>query len=299
MVRKGPQKPRPRLTLHQQMVSEAMQQRYAKAVLCFLTFLADSDLPSATIVHLCEAASEWVEFLYADGERKGLASDGLAGLQYYLPRCPAKLKLAWKLVKVWQRVEPPMRVLPMSPLVVLGMAGLAAGLGLSEVAAGLLVCFDGILRSGELYQLRVSDVTFYTGKAALRLGLTKAGKRSGQEEMVVINSYLAVRWLRRACRGKRGSQLVLAQGADFFRKWFKLLLSEFKIHDLIVSTQRRTHLGLPGAPEHGTHAPARTLGVHVLCPNLSSRCSRHDSPSQTGSVANFTGQTSNGVSVNG
>ena len=100
MVRKGPQKPRPRLTLHQQMVSEAMQQRYAKAVLCFLTFLADSDLPSATIVHLCEAASEWVEFLYADGERKGLASDGLAGLQYYLPRCQAKLKLAWKLVKV-------------------------------------------------------------------------------------------------------------------------------------------------------------------------------------------------------
>ena len=32
-----------------------------------------------------------------------------------------------------------MRVLPLSPLVVLGMAGLAAALKLPEVAAGLLV----------------------------------------------------------------------------------------------------------------------------------------------------------------
>ena len=140
-----PPRPRPRLTLREQMITAGMQLRYSKAALCFLTFLADSDLRSQKVSQLCEAASQWVEFLYADGERKGLASDGLAGLQYYLPQCQGKLKLAWKLVKVWQKIEPPMRVLPLSPLVVLGMAGLAAALKLPEVAAGLLVCFDGIL----------------------------------------------------------------------------------------------------------------------------------------------------------
>ncbi|CAE7765025.1 unnamed protein product [Symbiodinium sp. CCMP2592] len=235
MGKQSAPKPRPRLTLRDQMVTAAMQLRYARAVLNFLTFLADSDLASHKISHLCDAASEWVEFLYADGERKGLASDGLAGLHFYLPQCHGRLKLAWKLVKVWQRIEPPMHVLPLSPLVVLGMAGLAAGVGLSEVAAGLLVCFDGLLRSGEFYQLRVSDATFYSDRAALRLGLTKGGKRTGQEEMVIINSCLAVRWLRKACAGKRGSQLVMTQGAGLFRKWFKILLAEFRLQDLHIN----------------------------------------------------------------
>ena len=116
-----------------------------------------------------------------------------------------------------------------SPLVVLGMAGLAAAIKLPEVAAGLLACFDGILRSGEFYQLRVSDVTFYSDRAALRMGLTKGGKRTGQEEMVITNSLVAVRWPRPACAGKRGSQLVLDKGSLFSRKWFKILLSEFRI----------------------------------------------------------------------
>ena len=170
MVRRCAQRARPQLTLYEQMVSRAMRARYAQAVLGFLTYVSDADFSVHRISQLCEVASSWVEFLYADGQRKGLASDGLAGLQYFLPQCQGRLKLAWKLVKVWQRVEPPMRVLPLSPLLVLGMAGLAAGLGLPDIAAGLLICFDGILRSGELYQLRVADVTFYASRASLRLG---------------------------------------------------------------------------------------------------------------------------------
>ena len=86
-----------------------------------------------------------MEFLYADGQRKALASDGLAGLQHYTPACQGKLKQDWKLIKVRQRVEPPSHVLPVSPLILLGMAGLAVGVNLP-----LLVCFDGVLRSDEL-----------------------------------------------------------------------------------------------------------------------------------------------------
>ncbi|CAE7323141.1 unnamed protein product [Symbiodinium sp. CCMP2456] len=235
MVRKCAQRARPQLTLHEQMVSRAMRARYSQAVLCFLTYLSDADLAMRRISELCEAASSWVEFLYADGQRKGLASDGLAGLQYFLPQCQGRLKLAWKLVKVWQRVEPPMRVLPLSPLLVLGMAGLAAGLGLPDIAAGLLICFDGILRSGELYQLRVADVTFYESRAALRLGLTKAGKRTGQEEMVVVNSRIAINWLRRACARRSGDELLIRRGPDFFRKCFKLFVAEFGLSDANIN----------------------------------------------------------------
>ena len=51
--------------------------------------------------------------------------------------------------------------LPLSLLILLGMAGVAAGLYLPRVAAGLLACVDGVLRSGEPYHLCVGDVTIY------------------------------------------------------------------------------------------------------------------------------------------
>ena len=64
---------------------------------------------------------------------------------------------------------------------------------------------------------------------------TNGGKRTGQEEMVIINSRLAVCWLRQACAGKCGSQFVLDKGSPFFRKWFKILLSEFRLDDLHIN----------------------------------------------------------------
>ena len=123
-----------------------------------------------------------------------------------------------------------MRVLPLSPLVLLGMAGLAARLQLRDVAAGLLICFDGMLRSGELYNLTVGDI-----HAVLRLGLTKSGKRTGREEMVVINSVVAVAWLRVACQGRSLQEPLLRRGADHFRKCFKLFLQAFSLDNLLLN----------------------------------------------------------------
>ena len=83
----------------------------------------------------------------------------------------------------------------------------------------------------------------YAAKAALRLGLTKGGKRTGQEEMGVINSRVAVRWLRRACANKGDSQLVISRGADFFRKCFKLLIAEFGVAESNISVYFRRREG--------------------------------------------------------
>ena len=61
------------------------------------------------------------------------------------------------------------------------------------------------------------------------MGLTKGGKRTGQEEMVVINSHIATRWLQREGDGRARSEQLLSRGADHFRKCFKLLLSAFSL----------------------------------------------------------------------
>ena len=48
-----------------------------------------------------------------------------------------------------------MRVLPLSPLLVAGFAGAAVYMGFVAEAAALLVGFDAMLKSGELYHLRI------------------------------------------------------------------------------------------------------------------------------------------------
>ena len=144
-----------------------------------------------------------------------------------------KLKHSWKLAKVWQRLEPPLRVLPISPLLVLGFAGAAVAMGFSEEAAGLLVAFDAMLRSGELYNLRIADVQFLRRGAVLNLGQSKAGKRTGHSEMVVLESSIACKWLKKACFSRPKHALLLERGQTFFRKLFHALVAFFEVEGLM------------------------------------------------------------------
>ena len=70
------------------------------AVLAFLSFLlADYGLVVSRFFSFDERASEWIEFLCADGQRKCLASDGLP---QFLPQCVGmrKLRQSWKLMEI-------------------------------------------------------------------------------------------------------------------------------------------------------------------------------------------------------
>lgn len=216
------------------MVSKGMMERYHKTVMRFLDFVDEFKYTVPTWEDLDSVVSEWLEHMFHEGEHKTLANDGLAGLQFYVPQAIGRLKHSWKLARVWQRLEPPQRVLPISPSVILGFAGACAHLNLWEEAAALLAGFDTMLRSGELYRLRVKDSTFYSGRAVLALGFTKTGKRNNAAEMVVVESQLAVKALRRACRGRRPNSALLSRGERFFRALFNCLLEFFDIEGLVT-----------------------------------------------------------------
>ena len=215
-------------------MTAGMQARYRKAVLSLLTFLVECQIQVPAWEDLDTAVGAWLEHAYSEGEYKSLASDGLAGLQFYLPSSVGKLKHSWKLAKVWQRLEPPMRVLPVSPLLVLGFAGAAVALGFINEAAGLLVAFDCMLRSGELYTLKVKDVKFMRKRAVLNLNQSKAGKRAGHSEMVVVESRLAFKWLKQACSGRSKEERLLSKGPAFFRKLFHAMTGFFNAEGLLT-----------------------------------------------------------------
>eukprot|EP00438_Fugacium_kawagutii_P004132 Skav211256 [mRNA] locus=scaffold3676:135811:142394:+ [translate_table: standard] len=165
----------------------------------------------------------------AEGLPKGYGSDALAAIQHFLPETAGKLRNSWRLLKAWNKMEPPTRVLPISPLMIAGMAGLCARLGWCGPAAALLVGFDCLLRPGEIYELKVGDVTWAAGRATLTLHSAKTGQRKGAEEMVFCESHLATKWLRKACAGRGPSDYIIDRTRLQFRTLFFNLLTHFDI----------------------------------------------------------------------
>ncbi|CAJ1449349.1 unnamed protein product [Effrenium voratum] len=112
--------------------------------------------------------------------------------------------------------------------------GAAVTLGFINEAAGLLVAFDCMLRSGELYTLKVKDVKFMRNRAVLNLNQSKAGKSAGHSEMVVVESRLAFKWLKQACSGRSKEERLLSKGPAFFRKLFHAMTGFFNAEGLLT-----------------------------------------------------------------
>ena len=187
------------LHLKRALISSSLRKRYQFALGHVVTFLADCNIFVGHIDELDDAVCSWLEYIFYEGEAKGLASDALGSLQYHLPQAAGHLRMSWKLVKAWLKLEPPVRVIPLSPLLARAFAGACVIMGRIAEAAVVLAAFDGLLRPGDMYLVEARDVTFYPGKAVWALRDTKTGKRKWAGEIVIINSTLANYWLRKAC----------------------------------------------------------------------------------------------------
>lgn len=218
-----------------------MLKRYQLVLLQIVEFFNNCHLQVRAIEDLDEAVCCWVEHIFFEGEPKGMASDGLASLQYHLPQAAGHLRMSWRLVKAWQKVEPPSKVIPLSPFLARAFAGACVLAGRIAEAAAILMAFDGLLRPGEMYLVRARDLTFYPRKAVLTLRDTKTGKRKGVGEMVVINSRLANYWLRTACRHRKPQDPLLLDGPPAFRLLFRNLVHYFDLQGLyaVYSLRRR------------------------------------------------------------
>ena len=170
--------------------------------------------------------------MWESGEPSYHVNDALAGLQHFLP-LKGKLILAWKLVKTWHKLEPPLRVLPMHPMLLMGMAGLLWRAGQQDIAALMLVGFDCFLRSGEIYQIERRDLLFERDKVVIKLRNTKYGQQIGADQMVLCQSSFASKLLWHVCKGLEPKDKVLRSNPNTFRKHFAAAASVFGFVDRI------------------------------------------------------------------
>ena len=111
-------------TLQDLTVQPATKQRYNKAIDGFLAFLQKNNLqlPRQRAI-LDPLLCEYLEYLWAEGYGRALASDTVAGLQDFDVRLKGQLQGAWRLLRTWSQNEIPCRAPPLPAHVLHAMVG--------------------------------------------------------------------------------------------------------------------------------------------------------------------------------
>ena len=139
-------------------VQPATKKRYTAAVDKFLQFLNREKLTLPTSRGKLDVlTAEYLEYLWQSGEGRALASDTLAGLQDQDPCLKGQLPCTWRLLKVWHTHEVPSRAPPIPERVLHAMVGYCLFHRRHLFALSLLVGFYGMMRTGEVIALSLSN----------------------------------------------------------------------------------------------------------------------------------------------
>jgi hypothetical protein len=150
----------------------------------------------------------YIEQCWHEGEPLGRATYALCGLEWTHPPLKGTLKGSWQLIRTWEKEEPPARATPFTAEIVVALASLAIASSAADLAALLLIGFDGLLRTGELFTITAGHIRFERDDAAaiIQLPGTKTGQRFGADQVVVAHSRLAVSILRIACKDLKNNK---------------------------------------------------------------------------------------------
>ena len=181
-------------------VQPQTRRRYELARKQFYEFLAENSLkiPTKTL-QLDSLLGDYLEHLWSTGEGRAKASDTLAAIQDLQPHTKGGLALSWRLLKTWHVNEIPCRAPPLPEICLQAMLGWCILKEEFKFGLSLLVAFYGLLRTGELLDLKANNffVESRSKPAVVSLGLTKGGKRMGAAESVTLSVELVLIWLKK------------------------------------------------------------------------------------------------------
>ena len=220
-------------SLKQLTVQPKTRARYLQARNKFYDFLRQENISLPRQRDQLDAIlAEYIEWLWMNGEGRGLASDTVAGLQDLDPRLKHNLALTWRLLKTWHVNEIPNRAAPMPETVLHAMVGWSIFHRHHSFALSLLVAFYGLLRTGELHALTSSSImiTHPSKPAVLSLGLTKSGKRAGAAESVTVRTAEVLRRLFH-WKQKASERELLVPSSYAWRKMFSDCLKALHLEE--------------------------------------------------------------------
>eukprot|EP00438_Fugacium_kawagutii_P014624 Skav234625 [mRNA] locus=scaffold171:83113:87878:- [translate_table: standard] len=215
-------------------VQPRTRKRYDAALDKFFKYLAERQLTLPKQRYAMDSlVSEYLEFLWMEGEGRSLASDTLASLQDREPHLKGQLTSSWRLLKTWLSHEIPNRAPPFTEEVVQTLVGYALFHNEHAFALSLLIGFFALLRTGELLGLRNRDVAQAspTSVAVISLGMTKGGHRTGAAESVTLSEEDTLRRLWH-WKSQTPPGTLLCPSPYKWRKMFNHMLSSLELDSL-------------------------------------------------------------------
>ena len=210
------------------------------------------------VSQLDPCASEFIEFLWRDGEPKSYANYAAASVQYFIPEAKRRLVNTWRLISTWNKIELPVRATPISPDILIAFSGLFLQWKYPRVAQMLLVSYSAFLRTGEMFRVRVEDVVL--PKTSQQFGViflqdtksTHRNQKQTQWEKVVIKEKLALCALSQLCAGQNRKAFLMDITVHHFRKLWGQAVSHFQL---------QTHRIQPYSIRRGGATSAYRLGA--------------------------------------
>ena len=183
---------RKNFTLRDAAVTERTQEKYYIGMRQLLPLLK-----TLTNGHeLDEAITDWIEQCWKEGETLGLINDALCGLHHFAPWTKKQIPQSWKLFAVWRKLEGPSRAPPITANIVYCLANYALE-HCDIIFAGMsLIGFFGLLRTGELLNVRACDLLADKKNLLISLPNTKSGTRHSAAEMVQVSDPFTLEVIR-------------------------------------------------------------------------------------------------------
>ena len=238
---------RGRLVLWDAAITKKTQERYYNGLRKLLPILVNV----ATFLDLDERICQWIQSAWDRGECQHMVGDALCGLHHYEAWTKSHIPNSWKLFKVWRRLEHPNRAPPLVPQVLEAWTMYCLFHQDFDMAALLMLGFYGLLRTGELLQLRPCDILVGERSAVISLTDTKTSLKNAVKEMVSFDNEMALEIVRDAIQHKQAQGLsrvpFWTMSAQQFRKAFLKLSQRFGLeqHNFRGYSLRRggaTHL---------------------------------------------------------
>ena len=220
--------------LRHQVISEQTERRYEVAYEKFLKFhRLEKFFSLPTFEEFDDMVAEYVEFLWEDGQTKSQANYTVAAIQYYKPQAKQHLPWSWKLIKIWNQVEIPIRATPMDPDTLLAFAGLAFKWKEDVFAHLLIVGFSLFLRTGELLHLSRQDVSLGPSGGVVFIPSSKGSKRCFLPlERIEVTEQIALRSLRALVAGMGSSSAFWPRSRYAFMKLWDEIVQYFGLTGL-------------------------------------------------------------------
>lgn len=143
---------------------------------------------------------------------------------------------SWKLVKTWNQVELPTRATPLTPELLLAMAGQCFKWKQQRLGWLLVLGFSAFLRTSELLKLQRKEVilpsTAGPREAVILLATTKGTKKNFLPlDKIVLQERLALQALDHLCQGIQPGDTLSQLSNHQFRRLFRDILVELKLHE--------------------------------------------------------------------